>query len=119
MQPGKYDPRIYRKIRHMIATITDDGIRLYAWNLLDGTLNQIKKDKLLITSDQKNDAIMDTCDIILGEIWAFYDQYMGVSHRLRMGNANPPPGTEDDNEEVGYIESPVGTPGPTDVIEGD
>lgn len=115
MKSGGYDPRIYRKVRHMIATITDDSIKLYAWNLLEGTIHNIKTDKTLDTPAKQGEAIMDTCDIILGEVWSFYDQFMGVTHRLRMGNANPPPGSEDD--EVGVVESPVGVPDPTDVIE--
>ena len=117
MVGGRYDTRIYRKIRHMISTITDDSIRLYAWNLLDGTIHQIKNDKSLTTAEQKNDAIMDTCDIILGEVWSFYDQFMGVTHRLRMGNASPPEGQEENDDGVGVIESPVGVPEPTEVAE--
>jgi len=116
MQGGRYDPRIYRKVRHMIATITDDSLRLYAWNLLDGTLNQIKKDTHLMTVEQKNDAIMDLCDVILGEVWSFYDQFMGVTHRLRVGTATPPDSKENDID-VGVIESPVGTPESTEVVE--
>jgi hypothetical protein len=113
---GKYDPRIYRKIRHMIATITDDSIRLYAWNLFDSTMNNIQNDPKLSTESMKNDAIMDMCDILLGEIWSFYDQFVGVSHRLLVGNAKPPEGTEDDDGSR-VSESPVGVPESTDVIE--
>jgi hypothetical protein len=115
MDKENYDPRLYRKIRHMIATITDDSIRLYAWNLLDGTIHQIEKDTKLDTPQKKNKAIMDTCDIILGEIWSFYDQFVGVTHRLRLGNADAPPGSEDDYGD-GVSESPVGVPEQTDVV---
>jgi len=114
---SKYDPRIYRKIRHMIATITDDSIRLYAWNLLDSTMNQIENDPKLKSESAKNDAVMDMCDILLGEIWSFYDQFVGVSHRLLVGNAKAPTyEEEDENGDAGTIESPVGVPSPTDVI---
>ncbi len=114
---SKYDPRIYRKIRHMIATITDDSIRLYAWNLLDGTMNQIENDPKLKSESAKNDAVMDMCDVILGEIWSFYDQFVGVSHRLLVGNAKAPTTEEEDeNGKARTIESPVGVPSPTDVI---
>ncbi len=114
---SKYDPRIYRKIRHMIATITDDSIRLYAWNLLDSTMHQIENDPKLKSESAKNDAVMDMCDVLLGEIWSFYDQFVGVSHRLLVGNAKAPTSEEEDeNGDAGTIESPVGVPSPTDVI---
>lgn len=117
MDDGRYDPRIYRKIRQMIATITDDSIRLYAWNLLDKTIYTIKTDSSYKTEKERHEAIMDTCDIILGEIWAFYDQFMGVTHRLRMGNTRPPDESED--EAIGVVESATGMPEPTEVIEGE
>lgn len=115
MDGGRYDPRLYRKIRHMIGTITDDSIRLYAWNLLDGAINNIKNDTTLQTDSQKHEALMDICDVMLGEIWSFYDQFMGVTHRLRMGNTRPP--NEDDEDIVGVVESATGMPEPTEVIE--
>lgn len=117
MENKRYDPRLPRIIRQMIATITDDSIRLFAWNMFDKTINQIRNDKSLKTEESKTDLIMDMCDILLGELWAYYDQFMGVTHRLRAGEATPPQGMEEDEESIGSIESPVGVPAPEDVID--
>jgi hypothetical protein len=125
MGDKRFDQRIPRLTRHMISTITDDNIKLYLFNLYDKAMDDIRKDKTLKTEQERADLIMDICDVFVGEVWSFYDQFAGVTHRLRVGNANPPPGTEEpvesdaidlDGEVAGAIESPVGVPGRYDVI---
>ena len=128
MGDKRYDARIPRMVRHMIASITDDSIRLYAWNLFDSTMYNIRKKTPELSVEERSELIMDMCDVILGEIGAFYDQFAGVTHRLRMGNAKPPEGMEDDNGELPASSegttspeesSPFGVPDPTDVVDVD
>jgi hypothetical protein len=121
MADKRYDQRIPRLTRHMISTVVDDNIRLYLFNLYDKTMNNIQNDPELGTEQKKADAIMDACDWFIGEIWAFYDQFTGVTHRLRVGNAKGPDETKSEiieasDEVAGTIESPVGVPGREDIV---
>lgn len=117
MQTGRYDPRIKRKVRQMIATVVDDNTQLWLWNVFEGALHNIttkpgmrfdEKEKewveVKLTAEEKNELIMDLCDLIVGQIWAFYDQFMGVSHRLKMGNARPPETTAEEDMPVKMAE---------------
>lgn len=93
MPSGRYDPRLKRKVRQMIATVVDDNVQLKCWNMFEGAIHNINNDTTLKTTDERNEVIMDICDIVVGQIWSFYDQFMGVSHRLLAGNAKAPAST--------------------------
>jgi len=96
---GTYDPRLRRIVRQMIGTVVDDNLQIFLWNLIDGIEHNIDKDTSL-KPEARNNAKMDLCDLILGQISSYYDQFVGVTHRLKAGVATPPPGSNDDEMEL-------------------
>lgn len=77
------DPRIVVYTRFMISSITDDTLRADAEDLFEEEL--VKIEKLEISNDKKGEMRLQLCMQIQGDIVAFYDQFLGISHRLRVG----------------------------------
>jgi hypothetical protein len=68
----------------MIASMTDDTIRQKTFDYFDMKINEINaSDK---SADEKNQAINDfCCGPMQGHITSYYDQFLGISHRLKLG----------------------------------
>jgi len=87
---GISDPRIQLYVRAMISGIVDDDIREKALTYFDDKIKEIRKtmgdDKRLLSLDEQNQLICNfCCGEMAGHVSSFYDQFVGVSHRLRLG----------------------------------
>ena len=74
----------------MIAGITDDKIRKEMFDFFEQELNNIlnmKDDEgRPLSTDERNQKIADfCCGEMQGHIVAWYDQFMGITHRLSLG----------------------------------
>jgi len=78
------DERVIMYTRFMISSITDDDLRAEAEDNLDKDLEEI--DKMEGSNEAKSKLRFKVCMYMLGDITAFYDQFLGVTHRLRIGN---------------------------------
>lgn len=77
------DKRIIMYTRFMISSITDDGLRAQAEDELDLLLKEIAdKD---ISNEERAEQTFVVCMRLQGDIVAFYDQFLGITHRLRIG----------------------------------
>lgn len=69
----------------MIAGITDDKIRKTMLEYFDQRISDISN-LTELTSDERNQKIADfCCGEMQGHIVAWYDQFMGITHRLKLG----------------------------------
>ena len=87
---GISDHRIRLLTLKMIAGITDDDIREKTFMFFSQELAKIEgltnKDGERLSADEKNQKIADfCCGEMQGLIVAWYDQFMGITHRLRLG----------------------------------
>jgi hypothetical protein len=87
---GISDHRIRLYVRAMISGIVDDDIREKALQYFDDKINAIKAEKdengRLLSTDEQNQKIADfCCGEMAGHVSSFYDQFVGVSHRLKLG----------------------------------
>ena len=87
---GISDHRIRLLTLKMIAGITDDDIRKQTFDYFTQELakiNEMKDDGgRNLSADEKNQKIADfCCGEMQGHIIAWYDQFMGITHRLRLG----------------------------------
>jgi hypothetical protein len=88
---GISDPRIRLFTLKMISSITDDVIRKTAFDYFFQQIDTIMvmKDPIsgkLLSMDERNQKIADfCCGEMQGHITAWYDEYMGITHRLKLG----------------------------------
>ena len=69
----------------MIAGITDVKIRKTMLEYFDQRISDINN-LTDLTSDERNQKIADfCCGEMQGHIVAWYDQFMGITHRLKLG----------------------------------
>jgi hypothetical protein len=81
---GYSDPRIRLLTLAMISGITDDTIRAHAFKFFNDTINKINSTDKSV--DEKNKEIADfCCGEMRGHVVSFYDQFVGISHRLKLG----------------------------------
>jgi hypothetical protein len=80
---GLTDQRILMYTKHMISSITDDELREKAWDDLYENMKRIEEEGG--TPEQKSAKIFDYCMELQGDITAFYDQFLGITHRLKAG----------------------------------
>jgi hypothetical protein len=82
---GISDHRIRLMTLKMIAGITDDTIRAKAFDYFEMRINKINNTPD-ISADEKNQLIANfCCGEMQGHIIAFYDQFLGITHRLKLG----------------------------------
>lgn len=80
---GATDYRIVTYTKYLISSITDDTIRANVMEKYKTTLDKIKNKN--IDNQAKFDEIVDASMDVLGDVTAFYDEFLGVTHRLRVG----------------------------------
>jgi hypothetical protein len=81
---GISDHRIRLLTLKMIAGITDDRIRQDAFEYFDAKITEINSTSK--SADEKNQEIANfCCGEMQGHIVAFYDQFIGITHRLKLG----------------------------------
>lgn len=77
------DHRIVTYTKFLISSITDDDIR---GAVKEKYLNLIKETKEKdMDNEQRHEELINACMEILGDVNAFYDEFLGISHRLRVG----------------------------------
>jgi hypothetical protein len=82
---GYTDPRIRLYMLNMISGITDDTIREQAFGLFDQEIKKIT-DRTDLSADEKQQEIANfCCGKMQGHVISWYDQFMGITHRLRLG----------------------------------
>lgn len=82
---GIADHRLRLLTLKMIAGITDDTVRELAFKYFYAEIEKINKTPD-ISSEEKNQRIADfCCGRMQGHIVAFYDQFLGITHRLKLG----------------------------------
>lgn len=77
------DPRIIIYTKFLITGITDDEIRAKVMLKLNDKLKEIEEKKL--SNDKASKENIDACVEVLGDITAFYDEYLGISHSINVG----------------------------------
>lgn len=81
---AKFDPRIPRMVRFMIALIAHDNIRRFAETKFDDAMRYANGRKDL-TIDERNEMIIRICATMCGNITAYVDQFKGLAHQLKIG----------------------------------
>lgn len=82
---GISDHRIRLMTLKMIAGITDDTIREKAFDYFYDEIETINSESGL-SAEEKGQRIADfCCGRMQGHITAFYDQFLGITHRLKLG----------------------------------
>lgn len=82
---GIADHRIRLLTLKMIGSVTDDTIRETMFQYFEREIEKINKMPDTST-EEKNQRIADfCCGRMQGHIIAFYDQFLGVTHRLKLG----------------------------------
>lgn len=82
---GISDHRIRLMTLKMIGGITDDTIRAKAFEFFNGKIKEIN-DNTEWSADKKNEEIANfCCGEMQGHITSFYDQFLGITHRLKLG----------------------------------
>jgi hypothetical protein len=87
---GISDHRIRLYVRAMISGIVDDTIRAQALAYFDNEIKKISEMKdendRKISIEEQNQRIADfCCGEMAGHVSSFYDQFVGVTHRLKLG----------------------------------
>jgi hypothetical protein len=77
------DPRFLMFTKFLISSITDDDIRDDVMKKLQTELKKV--DTSGGTNEEKAHKRNDVCMEILGDVTAFYDEYLGVSHTVNIG----------------------------------
>ena len=77
------DPRVVTYTRFMISSIPDDELRIKAEDEFEAAMSEINKKS--ISNEAKAEEKLIFCMQIQGDIVAFYDQFLGITHRLRIG----------------------------------
>ena len=81
---GISDHRIRLLTLKMIGGITDDTIREKAFQYFDARIKAITDTNK--SADEKNQEIANfCCGEMQGHITSFYDQFLGITHRLKLG----------------------------------
>ena len=82
---GISDHRIRLLTLKMIAGITDDTIREDAFRYFTDKINEINN-REGPSAEEKNQEIANfCCGEMQGHITSFYDQFLGITHRLKLG----------------------------------
>lgn len=87
---GISDHRIRLLTLKMIAGITEDKIRKDAFDYFNQEIDNINhmkdKDGKALSADEKNQLIANfCCGDMQGFIISWYDEFMGITHRLKLG----------------------------------
>ena len=80
---GATDYRLVTYTKYMISSITDDTIRETVRKKYNDKLHEIKQ-----TSSDNQDRFDKTVEAsmeIMGDVTAFFDEFMGITHRLKVG----------------------------------
>lgn len=81
---GISDHRIRLLTLKMIAGITDDTIRAKAFLYFNDKIEEMRKSGK--SADEINQDIANfCCGEMQGHIVSFYDQFLGITHRLKLG----------------------------------
>jgi hypothetical protein len=80
-QPG--NNRIVTFTKYMISSITDDEIRENIRVKYQTGLDELKREDL--SNEDRHERTINISMEILGDITAFYDEFLGISHRLKIG----------------------------------
>lgn len=80
---GVTDHRIVTYTKYLISSITDDEIRFTIMKKYKENLAEIKQRP--IDNQAKFGEIVDVSMEILGDVTAFYDEFLGITHRLKLG----------------------------------
>jgi hypothetical protein len=80
---GVTDPRLVTYTKYLISSITDDKIRYNVMKKYKDLLEEIKGEG--IGNEEKFDKIVDVSMEVLGDVTAFYDEFLGITHRLKIG----------------------------------
>lgn len=81
---GISDHRIRLLTLKMIGGITDDKIRYEAFKMFESRIAAINSTEK--STDEKNQEIANfCCGEMQGHITSFYDQFLGITHRLKLG----------------------------------
>ena len=81
---GISDHRFRLMTLKMIAQITDDTIRQRAFVYFEDRIRDINSTDEPVV--EKNQKIADfCCGEMQGHIMSFYDQFLGITHRLKLG----------------------------------
>ena len=91
------DPRVQAMTLHDISSISDDELRDLAFRMLDELI--AKHTAGAKTDLDKGKGIFRACMEMQGHVTAFYDEFTGVTHRLKIGHVAPPPAEEEEDEE--------------------
>jgi hypothetical protein len=82
---GISDHRIRLMTLKMIGGITDDTIRAKTFEFFEHKIKEIH-DHTDWSADKKNEEIANfCCGEMQGHITSFYDQFLGITHRLKLG----------------------------------
>ena len=82
---GISDHRIRLLTLKMIAGITDDTIRYKTFQYFESRIAEINAQKG-VDANEKNQQIANfCCGEMQGLIVSFYDQFLGITHRLKLG----------------------------------
>lgn len=82
---GISDHRIRLMTLKMIGGITDDTIRAKTFEYFDQRIAKINATPGL-SAEEKNEQIANfCCGEMQGLITSFYDQFLGITHRLKLG----------------------------------
>ena len=73
------DSRIVPAARQCIITISDDKIRYAMLTKFRDALAAIEKDSQHASVEQKAAVIMEVCQVIVGEVYSFADEFLGIS----------------------------------------
>lgn len=82
---GATDFRIVTYTKYLISSITDDTIRETVRKKYNDKLGEIKVKNL--DNQQRFDETVEVSMEILGDVTAFYDEFLGITHRLKIGVA--------------------------------
>jgi hypothetical protein len=82
---GATDFRIVTYTKYLISSITDDTIRETVRKKYNDKLGEIKVKNL--DNQQRFDETVEASMEILGDVTAFYDEFLGITHRLKIGVA--------------------------------
>lgn len=81
---GVSDQRVLMYTKFMVSSITDDTLRKEAQDFLMKGLEEIAEEDA--SAEDKNKMIFNLCMDLQGHITAFYDQFLGITHRLKAGS---------------------------------
>jgi len=79
------DQRIITYTKFLISSITDDDIRDQVKEMYAEKIQAIKAEKL--DNETRHEKMVDATMDVLGDVTAFYDEFLGITHRLKVGIA--------------------------------